>query len=137
MATKITPVFEREILRRSAEGLSTRQLAAWLFETHAVKVTHQAIGLLLKRTQESRADAAKSVVREAMVRHLVPDLDRLEEIRKEAAKRAGVQTDDEVWVKLAKVEADVIDRKLKASGADTPDAPSDTAGVRVFLPPEA
>lgn len=133
MARKISPALEREVLKKSVAGQSTREIAAWLDAEHGVKVTHQTVANLLRQTQETRADVAKSVVREALVGQLVPDLERLEQIRQEAARRAAKQDDDEVWIKLSKLEAEVIDRKLKASGADAPDE-SPTAGVRVFLP---
>lgn len=119
----ISPNLEKEVLRLAAEGMSTRAISAWLDETHGVQASHVAVARLLAKTSETRADVAAAVTREALRPHVVSDLDRLEEIRAEAAeRRARALAHDDCshldYVRLAQLEADLLDRKLKLAGAN-------------------
>lgn len=119
MATKkLSPDLHTEILVQSARGGTNRAIAEWLLAEHGVKISHQAVGRFLKETHVERGEVATEVTRAHLAPKITADLDRLEEIRAEAERRADIQENDEVWCKLAKVEADIIDRKLKFSGAD-------------------
>lgn len=120
---KITPDAERDITAKAAEGWTTRRIAAWLKEAHGISVSHEAVAKLLRQTRETRADVAAAVTREALRPHVVSDLDRLEEIRAEAAERRAraLALDDCShldYVRLAQLEADLLDRKLKLAGAN-------------------
>lgn len=123
MARKISPELEREILAHAAQGLTTRAISDWCERERGVRVAHTTIGSLIAKTRETRADVAAAVTREALRPHVVSDLDRLEEIRAEAAARRAraIDLDDCShldYVRLAQLEADLLDRKLKLAGAN-------------------
>ena len=123
MARKITPDLEREILAHAAQGMSTRAIAEWCGRERGVKIAHASIADLLAKTRETRGEVAAAVTREALRPHVTSDLDRLEEIRAEAAARRkrALDLDDCShldYVRLAQLEADLLDRKLKLAGAN-------------------
>jgi len=78
MARKITPVIEKEILRKAADGESSRAIAAWLLASRGLKITHQAIAKVLRGTRQERGEVAKAVVRERLTKTVVSDLDGLD-----------------------------------------------------------
>lgn len=133
-ATVITPDLEKDIIEQSAEPrASQRSIAAWLLANRGVTIAHQIVGRILRETHAARADATRAHIREHVAPHVIGDLDRLEEIRREAARRMRVQEDDEIWCKLSKVETEILNQKLKASGLDERDDTHDiaAAGARV------
>lgn len=131
MARKITPNLEKDVLAKAAEGMTTRAIAAWLNEAHGVKVTHVRVAALLKATRETRADVAASVTREALRPHVTSDLERLDEIRKEVAERRAKAGDCSHldFVRLAQLETDIIERRLKLAGAAGGDAAAQAVQV--------
>lgn len=74
---KISPDLEREILKRSASGLTGPEIVAWLLAEHGIKVTRQSINVLIRETRQERSEVAKAVTREALTGHVVSDLDIL------------------------------------------------------------
>lgn len=122
----ISPDLEREVLAHAAAGWSTRRIAEWCKTDRGTDVSHHTVARLLAKTSETRADVAAAVTREALRPHVVSDLDRLEEIRAEAAARRARALDHDDcshldYVRLAQLEADLLDRKLKLAGANKDD----------------
>jgi IS30 family transposase len=135
---RIPPALEDAVFAKAGEGLSSRQIAAWLLSQHAVTTSHKTVAKLLARRRSERADVAKSVVREQLGKSLNADIARLEEIRADLAKRAQTAAKDDNltgYAKLTELELKAIDRKLHYSGADEPDGVSAGAAV-IVLPPE-
>jgi len=138
---KISPTLEKEVLVKAAEGWSSRRIAAWLGTDHSVKVSHVAVAALLRQTRETREDVAAAVTREALRPHVTSDLGRIEEIRVEVASRRqkatrGKNCSHMEFARLAALELEVLEKKLKLAGAGGGSADGERAGVRVFLPPE-
>lgn len=135
---KISPDLEREILKKAAAGATTREISSWCAEVHKVSVTFGAIAKMLRKTRETRTDVAAAITREALRPHVVSDLERLEEIRREAAERRkdaikGKGCAHLDYVRLAQLEVEIIDKKLKLAGAGAgEDGPR---GGVVLLPP--
>lgn len=132
---RIPPALEDAVFAKAGEGLSSRQIVAWLLATHEVSTSHTTVSKLLAKRRTERADVAKAVVREQLGKSLNADIARLEEIRADLAKRASGAADTRDFVKLTELELKAIDRKLHYSGADAPDESSHRAAV-VILPPE-
>lgn len=80
MSKKLTPTLRREILEKAALGSSAREIAAWLAAERGVKVSHQAVGNALRQVRTERADVAKAVVREVLVKTVGGDLAHLDEL---------------------------------------------------------
>ena len=119
----ISPDLEREVLAHAASGWSSRKIAEWCKTERNTEVSHNTVARLVAKTSETRAAVAAAVTREALRPHVVSDLDRLEEIRAEAAARRkrALDLDDCShldYVRLAQLEADLLDRKLKLAGAN-------------------
>lgn len=83
---KITPALEKEILAQAAEGNSARTIAAWLLAERGLKITHQAVGQLLRHTRQTRAEVAKVVVREQLAKTVLSDLERLDRSLKKVGR---------------------------------------------------
>lgn len=84
---KIPKELEPEIIARTAQGASARQIADWLLADHGVSVKRQSVLAFLHRTGNERAEVAKAVVREVLTRTVTSDLEHLEEIRNELRER--------------------------------------------------
>lgn len=78
MAKAIPPKLEQEVVSKSAEGWSTRQISRWLKEEHGVKASHVAVAALLLKGKPEREAIAREVVREKIASSVGKDLDRLE-----------------------------------------------------------
>lgn len=89
MSYKISPTLEREILALAADGKSATEISAWLLAERGVKISRQNVNKRLRQTRVARADVAKAVVREALTKTVVSDLDRLsrEQVRVERLGR--------------------------------------------------
>lgn len=122
MSSKITENLAPLVLQKAADGVSVRGLSDWLQAEHKVSLSAAAISRWLKKRREERADIAKSVAREALSKTVVSDIDRLEVIRRQVAKKASKLDAIYVteWVKLKELEVRIIDRKLHYAGADEP-----------------
>lgn len=133
---RIPPERIPEILTRSAKGETGDQIAAWL-ATVGVKVSGRSIRKRLEATRTERADAAKVAVRSQLVPLVTSDLDELDQARKRAQAIEDATKDPELKLKALKIQAEILDKKLHYSGADSPDsAASATVGV-LILPPVA
>jgi len=137
MQTKITPDDEQRIRELAGGGKTSRQIA----EALDGKVSHTSVSRFLARDRETRADAAKVLVREQLVSGLPVDLERIE---REAARLAAIAnvfgeklqsgtargTDVGRYYKAVAALAKLTDLKLHYSGADTPDKePEDDGGA--------
>lgn len=128
MNTKLTGDDEQRILALAGAGKTNRQIADEL----GGKVSHTSISRFLARSRETRADAAKAIVREQLVTGLPVDLDRIE---REASRLASIAdvlgekvqggtargTDAGRYFKSIDRLAKLTDLKLHYAGADTPD----------------
>ena len=105
----------------AGQGVTTRDMAKWCLDTHGITVSHAAIAKMLRQTRETRADVAAAVTREALAPHIVSDLDRMEEIREEMAERRANDPciDHRDAAVLARLEVEILEKKLKFSGATT------------------
>lgn len=121
MATAIPRELESAVITKAGQGLTTRELSAWLLSEHKVKASHVAVANLLARTRTERADAAKAIVRTELAKTLPTDLAiitkhilRLDRIADECTDLVEYRRNVEQLRKL-------IDTKLHYSGADQPD----------------
>lgn len=105
----------------AAEGSTSDAIAAY-FTAHGTRISGQAIRLRLARTREERGAVAASVTREHLRPVVLSDLDRLDRIRRQVAKKAREVSPDLVmtreWTALKRLEADLVDKKLHYAGAD-------------------
>lgn len=141
MNRKITPPIERKIIGwATVDGLPPSAMVERILAEDGISVTVQAVRKVVARTKADRQAATQAVVKEQLGRSAVSDLDRLDRIRSQIARKArSVDADpDRVreWTALKKLEAEITDRKLHYAGADAPDESTSKPAVTVFLPPE-
>lgn len=146
MAKKISPKLEKEILAKAAEQYSNRDIAKWLKDERGIKISHQAVGNMLRQTRDARAEVAKVVVRQTLGKTIVSDLDRLnreqnrvERLGRRMYRRAiaaldalegaavGTMSSEDLKVAIAGV-GDFADLALKAT-----DRVTKLAGVKLHL----
>lgn len=75
MAAKITPELHDQIVARAAGGESSRATAAWLLAKHQIKVSHVAIGNIIRKHRTERGTVARHVVATKVEKTLAKDLD--------------------------------------------------------------
>lgn len=165
MATrKISPELEKELLKRSAEGHTTRALSAWVLAEKGIKISHQAIGNLLRQTRRERSEVTKAVVREQLTKTVTADVDVLgetqDELRRVKAlllaralrdleaervivsegetKEASVESVEQ-FRKVCDTLTKVTNTKMHFAGADEPSTPAAgaVAGSVICIPPES
>lgn len=124
MAAPSNPLekYEQDLLRLSVDGLSSRKIVDWLRDQHGVKTNRDSVAKYIKKIRTERAETSKMVAREKLSTIVVSDLDRLEEICREAERRAKTEKKNSIWVKLGKLEFDIRVKRLELSGASQPDA---------------
>jgi len=104
----IPPNLEAEVLAKAGEGLSCPRLAAWLKETHGLKVSARAVQRFLRDIAEERKPIAQAVIRDKLGKTLTADLDAVEGLlsRAEANELEVGKLDDiiEELERLAKID---------------------------------
>jgi hypothetical protein len=110
---KIGPDLEKEILARAAQGHSARVIAQWIRDDRGMKITHQAVGHVIRQTRQTRAEVTKLVVREALTGQVVSDIDVLAEslrrvVRLEERLHARAHKSLDTLEKMAAGETDGI-----------------------------
>ncbi len=125
MARGISVEVERDILKRSVDGSSCREIAEWLQKRHGIKKSREAISKLVSGHRKERGEVAKSVVREHLQRTLPSDLAILDEqvrsLRQLAQTTRKKPKEIDQHLRVVDRLLRVIDTKLHYSGADTPD----------------
>jgi hypothetical protein len=134
---KIPEIHHEAILTKAAEGLSTREIAAWL-STIGVKTSHVTVGKLLDRVRAEREPVKQAVIAEKTAKSVGRDLDILQELQDELdRKRKRLSKDPKKLRDYLAVVGElrgVTGDKLKAAGAGDEKPPAGF-GV-VVLPPE-
>jgi hypothetical protein len=77
MRKAIPPDVEPEVMAKAGEGLSTRQIAAWLTSERGIKASPAAVLRLLTRITAERRPIADAVAREKLAGTIAPDLDAM------------------------------------------------------------
>ncbi len=119
---RIPEIHHEAILVKAAEGLATREIAAWLLAEHGVKTTHVTVNMLLRAIRAEREPVKQAVIAAKTSKSVGRDLDLLQELQDELdRKRKRLSKNGK---KLRDYLA-VVDRlttltanKLKAAGAD-------------------
>ena len=75
MASKISQEMHTEIVARAAGGETSRATAAWLLATHGIKVSHVAIGNIIRKHRDERGTVARHIAATKVEKTLVADLD--------------------------------------------------------------
>ncbi len=120
-ARGLTAIQERELLRQSSNGLSSREIADWLLKTHGIKKSRETISRIVKVAHQDRSEATKTVVRDVLAKTLSSDLGRLEQLRQNLERKSKKKRLPNLeYCRLVRLEIMVIDRKLHYSGADEP-----------------
>lgn len=116
----IPPNLEPAVLGKAGEGLSLREIAAWLEATHGVKTTAPTVNRLLNRIKEERAPIAQAVVREKLAKTLTTDLDAVNGILERARKLeddAAGQGEMETALRAQDRQLKALTLRLELSGA--------------------
>ena len=124
---KITSKVGEEILRLSTE-YSQRQIAEKLREKHGVQLSHTAIAKFIKAQRWERSAQTKAIVREHLRISVPTDLEILQETRDQLNELRKSGTLDVVeQLRVIDRLNDIIQTRLKFSGADAPDRPDEFA----------
>ncbi len=131
---KIPPDLRDDLADKAAQGLTTRQIAAWLLDEHKIKVSHVAVASVLRKTGKARAAVAGAVVRRFAEENLPKDLQRLQracdqnlELLEQAQARAlqaPTFAQIESVCKLTAVVLKADEHRRKALGLDQPESKS-------------
>ncbi len=113
---------EREILRKSAEGSSCREIAEWLFAKHQIKKSRESISRIVSLHRRDLGEASKAIVREVIAPGLKGAMRHFERVSKEAERRSkkkGLKPSE--WCRFATTELEAARLLLHFAGADIPD----------------
>jgi hypothetical protein len=120
-----------------AKGHSTRAIAVWLKATHAIDVSHVAVGKLLRKHRAVRAESAKATIVEYTSRKLPADLERADDHYDRIAgllDAALSQAEGDLTSfavdnvrKLHECMLRADEQKRKALGLDQPESPAITS----------
>jgi hypothetical protein len=138
-----------EVLKRAALGQSSRSIAAWL-QGQGVTGDHSKVARFIKAERGERSELTKAIVTEHIARTLPGALDRRAAGTLRVADRLQVEIDEykgaltgddytsllDSLVKVSKVAREIIDTKLKYSGAGEQDTSKAPRPV-FMLPPES
>lgn len=126
IARSIPPKLYPHIREQSAAGKTTKQIADWLGVEHGVKTTYRSVARILEKDRAERAPIAREVVRKALEKTVVTDVDRLERVARQASTKATKIAAKALldpawmraWVAVKELELRAVDRRLHYSGAD-------------------
>jgi hypothetical protein len=122
------------ILDKAAAREGTRAIAAWLGSEHGIEVSHASVARLLGKFRKERAEVTRDVVRSRLEPVVVSDLDRLGELRQEAAdilKAAKEDDNGKLALQAIAEERAIIRDRLHFAGADPAD--SDASSISDVL----
>lgn len=150
-AAKIPPDLEGEILARYGRGEGGETIAAWLLSAHGIQVSDRSVRNFLEKKRKEREPIARAVIVEAVTRTVTNDLEALEELAAKAREiqrlsMLGEKKSPTLCLEAIRTELAVRSQRLKFSGGDEPDAPSNGLGAksavillsprRVIAPPQ-
>lgn len=130
--------YQADILRMSADGKTTREIAFWL-GTQGLQISHVSVAGWLKKKKAERAAITQETLQEELPKQLTADLDRLNSLYEEADETAlavkaswAMQSSGDGplshvlkgtvqdWIKLKELQLKTLALKLDHAGAGDP-----------------